>query len=515
VALPIKSSIDLTMAANSNAYLELERVLQRAPDHVALEFGDRRAWTYGELHGRVVEFSHRLQRVGLRPGDRVLVQVDKSPEALLLYLACLRCSLVYVPLNTAYQQAELEHFLRDARPRLVVCRPSARELFVATLGWDSRASHTLAADGSGTFVDLPHGPPTETETALVAASDLAVIIYTSGTTGRSKGAMVTHGNLVSNARTLIDLWQFSSSDVLLHALPVFHIHGLFVANHCALFSGARIVWHSKFDPRSIIRDLPRATVFMGVPTFYSRLLEQPDFGQDLCRAMRLFISGSAPLLVDTFSTFEQRTGHRILERYGMSEAGMISSNPLHGERRAGTVGMPLRAVDVRIADEQDLPLPPGQPGAIQIRGPNVFAGYWDMPEKTAEEFTPDGYFRTGDVGVLDPQRYLSIVGRAKDLIITGGYNVYPKEIELVLDTLPGVAESAVIGVPDPDFGEAVTAVVVCNGKIPVDEMALIALIKQQLANYKVPKRLHVVDELPRNAMGKVQKTELRKRFAPP
>ena len=363
------------------------------------------------------------------------------------------------------------------------------------------------------LVDAAALQPSAFETVVSAPDDLATIIYTSGTTGRSKGAMVTHGNLVSNGRVLVNSWEFTERDVLLHALPIFHVHGLFVANHCVLLSGARMIWHRKFDAAAVCHDLPGATVLMGVPTFYSRLLAEQQFVRAAYQSIRLFVSGSAPLLAETFRQFEVRTGQRILERYGMSEAGMITSNPLHGERKAGTVGPPLPGVSVRAADDQDRGLPIGQTGAIQIKGPNVFRGYWNMPEKTREEFTPDGWFRTGDIGVFDSEGYLSIVGRAKDLIITGGYNVYPKEIEFVLDALPGVSESAVIGLPHPDFGEAVTAVVVPQQGVQLDEATIIAKLKRELANYKVPKRVIVLADLPRNAMGKVQKNVLRQTYA--
>jgi malonyl-CoA/methylmalonyl-CoA synthetase len=339
-----------------------------------------------------------------------------------------------------------------------------------------------------------------------------VLVYTSGTTGRSKGAMITHGNLASNGEALVEAWGFAATDVLLHALPMFHIHGLFVASHCVLLSSARMLFHARFDVRRVIRDLPRASVLMGVPTFYTRLLAEPDFTHEAAASVRLLVSGSAPLLLDTFTAFEARTGKRILERYGMSEAGIITSNPLDGERRGGTVGKPLRDVQVRIADAEDHPLGQRDTGGVQIRGPSVFKGYWNLPEKTREEFTADGWFRTGDVGRFDEAGYLSIVGRAKDLIISGGYNVYPKEVELVLDAMPDIVESAVIGVPHPDFGEAVTAVVVAARGAILDEALLIAALKTQLAGYKVPKRVFVVEDLPRNAMGKVQKTELRRRY---
>jgi malonyl-CoA/methylmalonyl-CoA synthetase len=372
---------------------------------------------------------------------------------------------------------------------------------------------TLDAYGGGTLADAARRCSDHFDTVESGPDDLAVLIYTSGTTGRSKGAMVTHRNLLSNAKVLIDFWGFTEQDLLLHALPIFHVHGLFVANHCALLSGATMLWHPRFDPGAVLADLGRATVMMGVPTFYTRLLADPGFDATCCAGVRLFISGSAPLLLETFETFRSRTGKTILERYGMSEAGMIASNPLHGERRGGTVGLPLPGVGVRIADDDDRPVATGQVGGIQVRGENVFAGYWKLPEKTRQEFTADGWFRTGDMGMFDSDGYLSIVGRAKDLIISGGYNVYPKEIELALDALPGVAESAVVGVPHPDFGEAVIAVVVPRQGAQPDAGALIAEVKKNLANYKVPKRLYFVDELPRNAMGKVQKAALREKFA--
>jgi malonyl-CoA/methylmalonyl-CoA synthetase len=373
---------------------------------------------------------------------------------------------------------------------------------------------TLDDAGNGSLAELVAKAKTEFSTAVVGPDELAVIVYTSGTTGRSKGAMLTHRNLSSNARVLVDSWRFTHNDVLLHMLPIFHVHGLFVANHCALLSGAKVLWRPRFDAKTAVQDLPHATVMMGVPTYYARLLADAKFGERTCANVRLFISGSAPLSLDTFREFQSRTGHTILERYGMSEAGMITSNPLNGERRGGTVGFALAGVGVRIADLQDQPLLAGTTGSIQIKGENVFAGYWRNPEKTREEFTADGWFRTGDVGVFDRDGYLSIVGRAKDLIITGGYNVYPKEIELVIDALPGVLESAVVGISHADFGEAVTAVVVLDPEVdPISEAMVIAQLRDLLANYKVPKRVHFVPELPRNTMGKVQKNLLRQQFS--
>ncbi len=498
---------------NSNMYLEIARNVAADPERIAIETEHGEVFRYAELDREVARTANALLGCGVRPGDRVAVQLHKSVPSLLIYLACLRAGLVYLPLNTAYRSSELDYFLRDAEPGLILVEPENEAAMkalssasvgakVMTLGGADGGLAKRVADASPNF-----------DTFNCGADELAVIVYTSGTTGRSKGAMVTHGNLVSNARALTEVWRFSNDDVLLHTLPIFHVHGLFVATHCALTSGARLRWHNRFDPVAVTRDLEHATVFMGVPTYYTRLLSEQELSTQRCRNMRLFVSGSAPLLADTHGQFERRTGHRILERYGMSEAGMITSNPYDGERRPGTVGFPLPGVEVRVADAADQCLPTGEKGAIQIKGDNVFRGYWRMPEKTKEEFTADGWFRTGDIGVFDADGYLSIVGRAKDLIITGGYNVYPKEIELVLDELPDVVESAVIGVPHADFGEAVTAVVVATPGVHADEAGIISLLKSKMAGYKVPKRVHFVDALPRNAMGKVQKNLLRERFA--
>ena len=494
-----------------NLYAALSASFDKARDRVLLETEDELTFTGADFARESAKYAGALLASGAKRGDRVAVQVDKSPACLFHYLGCLRAGLVYLPLNTAYQRGELMYFLQDAEPTIVVCKPESLDL-MRELSAAHAQVMTLDEKGRGSLADAAAALPDDFETVESKPDDVAVILYTSGTTGRSKGAMVTHRNLLSNARALVDCWKFSDRDVLLHALPVFHIHGLFVANHCALLSGARLLWHRKFDPALVLRDLPRATVMMGVPTFYTRLLAQPQFDRHICRNMRLFISGSAPLLIETFKEFQMRSGQTILERYGMSEAGMICSNPLDEERRGGSVGFPLPGVTVRVADEQDRPLPGGEIGGIQIKGENVFAGYWHMPEKTREEFAADGYFRTGDVGTFDADGYLSIVGRAKDLIISGGYNVYPKEIELALDLLPGVAESAVIGVPHPDFGEAVAAVVVAKKGENVDPSALIAELKKNFANYKVPKQVHLVEDLPRNLMGKVQKALLRERY---
>jgi malonyl-CoA/methylmalonyl-CoA synthetase len=496
-----------------NMYRQIERVCNAMPEKLALDTDAGERFTYRDIERESARYANVLCKAGLKPGDRVAVQVDKSPQSLFLYLACLRAGLVYLPLNVAYQRSELDYFLRDGQPGLVVARPQAEMLMKELLAATNCAPVlTLDESGAGSLATGARTAGDSFETVDTGADDLAVIIYTSGTTGRSKGAMLTHRNLVSNAAALISIWGFGERDVLLHALPMFHVHGLFVANHCALASGATLLWHRRFEASAVIAALDRATVMMGVPTFYVRLLAEPGFGRACCANLRLFISGSAPLLAETHREFESRTGHRILERYGMSEAGMITSNPLDGERRAGTVGFPLPGVSLRIADDADRPLPQGQVGAIQIRGDSVFRGYWQMPDKTREEFTADGWFRTGDVGVIDADGYLAIVGRARDLIISGGYNVYPKEIELALDELPGVAESAVVGIAHPDFGEAVAAVVVPRPGVALDGGQLIEALKSRLANYKVPKRVVVVDELPRNAMGKVQKNLLCDRF---
>jgi len=502
--------------ANANVYAAFERSFAINAVRCALQIENGDSCTYSDLDNETARCASALSNFGLQRGDRVAAQVEKSPQSLFLYLACLRAGLVYLPLNTAYQAAELAYFLSDAEPALIVSTPAreagVREL-VRSSGLDAHVV-TLDASGRGSLSEAVRKARGEFATVTTAPDQLAAIIYTSGTTGRSKGAMLTHRNLVSNAMVLIDCWGFSDRDVLLHALPTFHVHGLFVANHCALLSGAKLLWRAKFNPETTLADLRQATVMMGVPTYYTRLLAEPGLTREVCADMRLFISGSAPLSVDTFREFRARTGHTILERYGMSEAGMITSNPLDGERRGGTVGFPLRGISVRLVDQYDQLTSPGEPGAIQVQGDNVFAGYWRNPSKTREEFTADGWFRTGDVGVIDGDGYLSIVGRAKDLIITGGYNVYPKEVELVIDAMPGVLESAVVGVPHPDFGEAVTAAVVLdrNGE-PPSESAVIRHVKTQLANYKVPKRVHFVSDLPRNAMGKVQKSLLRAQLA--
>ncbi len=465
--------------------------------------------TYEQLEDQVARYANALMKLGVKAGDRVAVQVEKSPENVALYLACLKSGFVYLPLNTAYTPAEIGYFLGDAEPALFVCRPADREAMAAAAKAIPIATLGEAGDGSLPVLAAKQKP--DSSILPRGGGDLAAICYTSGTTGRSKGAMLTHKNLASNAATLHRLWGFKPDDVLLHALPIFHVHGLFVALHTALLNGSTIHFLPRFDAKQVMALLPQATVMMGVPTFYTRLLDQADFCADHCSTLRLFVSGSAPLLAETHKAFEARTGQRILERYGMTETGMLASNPLDRPRKAGTVGPSLPDVQLRIADGEGNALPLGQTGAVEVKGPNVFPGYWRRPERRADDFRPDGYFITGDVGMIDEDGYLVLVGRAKDLIISGGYNVYPKEIELLLDALPGIGESAVVGLPHRDFGEGVAAVCTAQGT-PPSEAEVIARCKQELAAFKVPKRVLYVEALPRNAMGKVQKALLREQY---
>ncbi|HTS23226.1 MAG TPA: malonyl-CoA synthase [Casimicrobiaceae bacterium] len=464
---------------------------------------------YADLDAASARIAHALVDAGCAPGDRIAVQVDKCWQAIALYLACLRAGFVYLPLNTAYHRSELGYFFADAEPTAIVCSPESADM-VSSLR--PRAA-VLTLDGdAGTLLERAEDRADSFETVLRTPDEPAAILYTSGTTGRSKGAMLSHRNLASNALTLVDQWGFTRGDVLLHALPVYHVHGLFVACHCALLSSSRMLWLKRFDAKEVIARLPQATVMMGVPTFYTRLLAEPGFDRHACRNVRLFVSGSAPLLAETFAEFRERTGHVILERYGLTETGMNTANPLAGERVAGSVGQALPGISVRVVGDDGHPCAAGTVGAVQVKGPNVFTGYWRMPDKTQEEFTSDGYFRTGDLGEWLPNGYLKISGRAKDLIITGGLNVYPKEIEEKIDAIPGVAESAVIGLPDPDFGEAVTAVVVPRPGHALSETELISALKDEIAGFKVPKRVFFVAALPRNAMGKVQKKVLRETY---
>ncbi len=479
-------------------------------DRVANETAQGRKHSFAEQDSTSAKISALLKDRGLQAGDRVTVQIDKSPEGVFLYLACLRAGLVYHPLNTAYQRSELEYFLSDAKPSALVCSGPYFDT-MSSLAEQQGIAHlfTLEEDGSGSLLDQSQGYDESFNTVARAADDMAALLYSSGTTGRPKGIMLSHGNLSANALSLVDAWGFSSSDVLLHALPIFHVHGLFVAINCALMSHCKMLYLPRFDVATVMEKLAQSTVMMGVPTFYTRLLAQQDFGKEQCSNVRLFISGSAPLLEETFRDFEQRTGHVILERYGMSETGMNTSNPLLGERKAGTVGPPLPDIQIRIVDDSCKVLAQGDIGDLQVKGPNVFTGYWNMPEKTLEDFTADGFFNTGDKGQIDEDGYLSIVGRSKDMLISGGLNVYPKEIELVIDDVAGVLESAIIGVPHPDFGEAVVAVVVPEAGASPGREDIVAVCKNTLANYKIPKAVVLVEELPRNTMGKVQKAALR------
>ncbi len=467
--------------------------------------------SYREAFALSARLAHVLRRSGVMPGDRVAVQVEKSWQAIALYLASLRAGAAFLPLNTAYTAPEVAYFLGDAEPRVFVCTPERQdELSAVAAKAGTGAVFTLGGDGRGSLADAAEGESEPFDDVTRDADDLAAILYTSGTTGRSKGAMLTQDNLLSNARTLVDAWRFTEDDILIHALPIFHTHGLFVAINTIMLAGGSMIWFDRFDADAVLKAMPAATSMMGVPTFYTRLLDHAGLTREAASGMRVFIAGSAPLLAETHRAFEERTGHRILERYGMTEAGMITSNPYDGARRPGAVGPPLAGVEARIADaETGEILPVGEVGILEIRGPNVFKGYWRMPEKTAEEFRPDGWFITGDVATIDGDGYVTIVGRAKDLIISGGFNVYPKEVETEIDALDGVVESAVIGVAHPDFGEGVTAVVVTEPGAEISKDQVIEALRGTLAAYKLPKAVILVDALPRNSMGKVQKNVLR------
>ena len=509
--------------ASANLFVALRAAFPADLSACAVETETGLTYSWRDLDEATAMVANLLQSLALPAGSRIAVQVEKSVEALILYLATLRAGLVYLPLNTAYQSAEMAYFIEDAKPALVVCG-------AAQFGWISKLAFsagtlyvfTLNDDRTGSLLERAAAFSRQHTPAAVQPDDLAAIIYTSGTTGRSKGAMLTHGNLLSNAQVLQRYWGWrrpeQGGDVLLHALPIFHVHGLFVAIHGALISGSKMIWLSKFDPKVVLEKLPESTVFMGVPTLYVRLLAEPGLTPARLVSMRLFISGSAPMLIDTFNAWQERTGHTILERYGMSETVMLTSNPYHpqdGERQGGTVGRPLPGVQLRVrAEEGGQDLATDAVGNIEVKGPNVFQGYWRMPEKTAEEFTADGFFKTGDVGKVDAQGYVTIIGRSKDLIISGGYNVYPAEIEGYINAIPGVAESAVVGVPDADFGEVGVAVVIGKPGATLQPQAILAHLKATLANFKVPKRCFVVGALPRNAMGKVQKNLLRTEYGP-
>ncbi|MET4174919.1 malonyl-CoA/methylmalonyl-CoA synthetase [Bradyrhizobium sp. LA6.1] len=499
----------MNQAANANLFSRLFDGLDD-PKRLAVETQDGGRISYGDLIARAGQMANVLVARGVKPGDRVAVQVEKSVANIVLYLATVRAGAVYLPLNTAYTLNELDYFIGDAEPSLVVCDPSKAEGLAPIAAKVKARVETLGPDGKGSLTEAADKASSEFVTVSRANDDLAAILYTSGTTGRSKGAMLTHDNLASNSLSLVGYWRFTDKDVLIHALPIYHTHGLFVATNVTLFSRASMIFLPKLDPDLIIKLMARATVLMGVPTFYTRLLQNSALSRETTKHMRLFISGSAPLLAETHREWSARTGHAVLERYGMTETNMNTSNPYDGERVPGAVGFPLPGVAVRVTEpETGKELPRDEIGMIEVKGPNVFKGYWRMPEKTKSEFRPDGFFITGDLGKIDDKGYVHILGRGKDLVISGGFNVYPKEIESELDAMPGVVESAVIGVPHADFGEGVTAVLVCNKGADVTEAAVLKALDGRLAKFKMPKRVFVVDELPRNTMGKVQKNVLR------
>jgi len=509
-----------TPTQNSNLFNAIRAAFPDDLSAVAVEADNGKTYSWADLDEQSAQMANLLASLNLPAGSRVAVQVEKSVEAMMLYLATLRAGLVFLPLNTAYQSAEMAYFIGNAEPGVLVC--TTKNLpWVSELAKAAGTQHvwTLGDNQTGTLLELAKTQSPVHTPVVSTSEELAAILYTSGTTGRSKGAMLSHGNLLSNAQTLKNYWGWQQGDVLIHALPIFHVHGLFVAIHGALLNGSKMIWLSKFDPKVVLAHLPKATVFMGVPTLYVRLLGEAGLTREATQNMRLFVAGSAPLLTETFKEWQDRTGHTILERYGMSETGMLTSNPYalddryaESERRGGTVGFPLPGVTLRVQDDEGATLGVDEIGGIQVKGPNVFQGYWRMPEKTAEEFTSDGYFKTGDVGKVDARGYVQIVGRAKDLIISGGYNVYPAEIESFMNDLPGVAESALVGVPHPDFGEVGVAVVIAKPGADLQADALISALKSQVANFKVPKKCFVLNELPRNAMGKVQKNLLRDQY---
>ena len=495
---------------NENIFAALRAAFPVDLDAIAVETDNGLSYSWQDIERATAMLANFLASLKLAAGARVAVQVEKSVEAMMLYLATLRAGYVFLPLNTAYQSAEIEYFIGNAEPAVVVCSPK-------NFGWVSKIAFkagtqnvfTLDDDRTGSLLERAVHCSDQHTIAVKRTDELATILYTSGTTGRSKGAMLTHGNMLSNALVLKDYWGWKPGDVLIHALPIFHVHGLFVALHGALINGSKMIWCAKFDAKFVVSKMPEATVFMGVPTLYVRLLGEPGLDKHAVRNMRLFVAGSAPLLIETFCQWQRTTGHTILERYGMSETAMLTSNPYHGERKGGTVGFVLPGVNLRVQGNDGKVLDVDEIGGIQVKGPNVFKGYWRMPEKTKEEFTTDGFFRTGDVGKIDERGYITIVGRSKDLIISGGYNVYPAEIEGYINDLPGVLESALVGVPHPDFGEVGVAVVVAKAGAILEPEAIIATLKSKLANFKIPKRCFVVAELPRNTMGKVQKNLLR------
>ena len=476
-----------------------------------LEYLDGSLITYEELEEQSSQYANGFSDLGLQPGDRVSVQVDKSPEVIFIYLACLRSNLIFHPLNTAYKESELSFFLDDAKPSVFICQ---KEIY------ENISSLVLKKEPQFVFTLLPlEGESIQSikrkgDHEIVDCSEehTAALLYSSGTTGKPKGIMLTHGNIGSNALALKEAWNFTQEDCLLHALPIYHVHGLFVALGCVFLSGSRVLWMNAFDADEVLKILPKCSVMMGVPTYYTRLLSNPKLNNDTTANIRVFISGSAPLLEDTFNEFRSKTDHYILERYGMTETNIICSNPIAGKRKPGTVGLPLEGQSLRIVDDSLNNLDKDEIGNIQVKGPNVFNGYWNLPEKTKEDFSSDNFFNTGDKGFIDQDGYLTIVGRSKDMIISGGLNVYPKEIESLIDDIEGVGESAVIGLKDDDLGEKVVAMVVRQDKSEITEEELITTLKQDIAGFKVPKQVIFIDELPRNAMGKVQKNVLRDNY---
>jgi malonyl-CoA/methylmalonyl-CoA synthetase len=494
----------------------IETAARDQPHRIFLTTPAGRELSYAALREKSARFAGALMRLGVVQGDRVAVQVDKSVDAVLLYVACLRMGAVFVPINVANTPSEVEYFLRDSEARIAIVRPADHALLEAQARRAGVHLETLGTEGEGSLTALVReaeedpGPPRSGD-----AQSPAAIVYTSGTTGRSKGAMLSRVNLASNAAVLADAWHFTNRDVLMHVLPLFHVHGLFAAINTVLASGSSLLLLSNFDAAAALKLMPQVTVFMGVPTHYTRLLQQPGLNARATAGVRLFVSGSAPLPAETHHEFLRRTGHAILERYGMTETLMNTSNPCEGVRKPGSVGVALPGIAIRVADPATGACA-GQAdtiGALEVAGPNVFAGYWRDPERTRAEFTADGWFKTGDLGRIDRDGYVHIVGRAKDLVISGGYNVYPKEVEMELDAQRGIAESAVFGIPHPDFGEGVTAVVVPKPGTALSEADVIDALRARLARYKIPKRVLFVEELPRNAMGKVQKNALRTAYA--
>ena len=503
----------MTDRQNKNLFTVLTQHMPSS-DAPFIHFPDGKFLSYGDMHIRSAQFANCITSLGVTPGDRVAAQVDKSVDALFLYLGCLRAGAVFLPLNMGYKDKELAYFINDAEPALVACTSACKEALEKIVSASGHGRvETFDQGGGGSLIEIADGSNTDFEDVHRDEDDLAAILYTSGTTGRSKGAMLTHKNLSSNARALVEYWRFTSKDVLLHALPIFHTHGLFVATNTILYSGASMIFLPRFDVDEVLESLSQATCMMGVPTYYTRLLASERLTRELVAHIRVFISGSAPLSPEAHKLFEQRTGHAILERYGMTETSMNTSNPYDRSRRAGTVGFPLPDIEIRICDEKTgEQLAQGEVGVIEIRGPNVFKGYWRMPGKTAEEFRDDGFFISGDLGFIDENGYISIVGRNKDLIISGGFNVYPAEVENALDAIDGISESAVIGVPHPDFGEGVTAIVVSADTDTPDADQIRSTLSHDLAKYKLPKQVFFVDALPRNKMGKIQKNQLREKF---